>query len=170
MQGVAGHGAARDGRSSVYCKEGQMKLTRALPTPVATVHDEFDRLFDQLRHTGVFGPAARVFETMWSPSVDFSENEKEYIVRVEAPGIPKEDLEVSLEGQTLTVSGRRDFEKEEKTEEYFWREREAGKFVRSIQLPTPIDRSKVAADHHNGIMTIRLPKAETSVKTRILIK
>jgi HSP20 family protein len=147
-----------------------MKLTKALPTPVATVRDEFDRLFDQMRHSGLFGSAPRVFETMWSPSVDFSENEKEYIVRVEAPGIPKEDLEVNVEGQTLTVSGRRDFEKEEKTEEYFWREREAGKFVRSIQLPTPIDRAKVAADYHNGIMTIRLPKSETSAKTRIQVK
>ncbi len=147
-----------------------MKLTKALPTPVATIRDDFDRLFDQLRTTGLFGPAPRVFQAMWSPSLDFSENEKEYIVRVEAPGIPKEDFEVNVEGQTLTITGHRDFEKEEKTEEYFWREREAGRFVRSIQLPTPIDRSKVAADHHNGIMTIRLPKAETSVKTRILIK
>jgi HSP20 family molecular chaperone IbpA len=98
-----------------------MKLTKAAPTSVATIRDEFDRLFDQLRTTGLFGPAPRVFETMWSPSVDFSENEKEYIVRLEAPGIPKEDLEVNVEGQTMTVAGRRDFEKEEKTEEYFWR-------------------------------------------------
>jgi len=147
-----------------------MKLTKALPTSVATVRDEFDRLFDQLRGTGVFGPGPRVFETMWSPSVDFSENEKEFIVRLEAPGVPKEDLEVNLEGQTLTISGRRDFEKEEKTEEYFWREREAGKFVRTLQLPTPIDRSKVTAVYQDGIMTIRLPKTEPSAKTRVQIK
>ena len=83
-----------------------MKLTKALPTSVATVRNEFDRLFDQLRSTGVFGPAPRVFETMWSPSTDFSENEKEFIVRLEAPGVPKEDFEVNLEGQTLTISGR----------------------------------------------------------------
>lgn len=147
-----------------------MKLTKALPTSVATMRDEFDRLFDQLRSTGVFGPAPRVFETMWSPSTDFSENEKEFIVRVEAPGVPKEDFEVNLEGQTLTISGRREFEKEEKTEEYFWREREAGKFVRTLQLPTPIDRSKVTAVYQDGIMTIRLPKTEPSAKTRVQIK
>lgn len=56
--------------------------------------------------------------------MDFSKNEKEYIVRLEAPGIPKEDLAVNVEGQTLTVSGHRDFEKEKRTEEYVWRERE----------------------------------------------
>jgi HSP20 family protein len=147
-----------------------MKLAKAAPTSVATIRDEFDRLFDQLRTTGLFGPAPRVFEAMWSPSTDFSENEKEYIVRLEAPGIPKEDLEVNVEGQTLTLAGRRDFEKEEKTEEYFWREREAGRFVRTIQLPAAVDRAKVTAEYQNGIMTIRLPKAEPAAKTRIAIK
>jgi HSP20 family protein len=107
---------------------------------------------------------------MWQPNLDFSENDKEYIVRLEVPGVPKEDLEVNVDGQTLTISGRRDFEREEKTEEYFWREREAGRFVRTVQLPTAIDQSKVAATYENGIMTIRLPKTEPSAKTRVQIK
>jgi HSP20 family protein len=147
-----------------------MKLTKAAPTSIATVRDEFDRLFDRMLNTGIFGTTPRVFETMWTPSLDFSENEKEYIVRVEAPGIPKEDLEVNLDGQSLTISGRRDFEKEEKTEEYFWREREAGKFVRTVQLPAAVDKSKIDASYHDGIMTVRLPKAEHAVKTRVQIK
>ena len=147
-----------------------MKLTKAVPTSVATVRGEFDRLFDQLWKTGFLGSAPRVFETMWSPSVDFSENEKEYIVRLEAPGVPKDDLDVNVEGQTLTLTGRRDFEKEEKTEEYFWREREAGRFVRTLQLPMAIDKAKVAATYQDGIMTVRLPKTEPSAKTRIQIK
>jgi HSP20 family protein len=107
---------------------------------------------------------------MWEPSLDFSENEKEYIVRLEVPGIPKEDLEVNVDGQALTISGRRDFEREEKTEEYFWREREAGKFIRTVQLPAPVDASKVAATYQDGVMTVRLPKTEPSTKTRIQIK
>jgi HSP20 family protein len=127
-------------------EEGTVKLTKAKPTSAATVRDEFDRLFGQLWNAGTFGSAPRVFETMWSPAVDFSENEKEFIVRLEAPGVPKEDFEVNVEGQTLTISGRRDFEREEKTEEYFWREREAGRFVRTLQLPSPIDKSKVEAN------------------------
>jgi len=147
-----------------------MKLTKAAPTSVATVRDEFDRLFDRMLNTGLFGGTPRVLEAMWSPSLDFSENEKEYIVRLEAPGIPREDLEINLDGQSLTISGRREFEKEEKTEEYFWREREAGRFVRTVQLPSAVDKSKIAAAYHDGIMTIRLPKAEPTVKTRIQIK
>ncbi|HEY6074533.1 MAG TPA: Hsp20/alpha crystallin family protein [Anaerolineales bacterium] len=147
-----------------------MKLTKALPTSVATVRDEFDRVLDRFWNTGLLGPTPRVFETMWQPSLDFSENDKEYIVRVEVPGIPKEDLEVNVDGRTLVVSGRRDFEREDKTEEYFYREREEGKFIRTVQLPGSVDQSKVAATYQDGIMTIRLPKTESSSKTRIQIK
>ena len=147
-----------------------MKVTKAAPAPLATVRDEFDRLFDRMLNPGFFGTTPRVFEAMWSPSLDFSENEKEYIVRLEAPGIPKEDLDVNLDGQTLTISGRRDFEKEEQTEEYFWRERDAGRFVRTVQLPSAVDNAKIAATYQDGIMTIRLPKAEPALKTRIAIK
>ena len=147
-----------------------MKLTKRLPSTVATVRDDFDRLFDRFWNTGLFGPAPRVFETMWQPSLDFSENDKEYIVRLEAPGVPKDDLEVNVDGHTLTISGRRDFEREDKTEEYFYREREAGKFVRTVQLPTMVDQAKVTANYQDGIVTIRLPKTEPSAKTRIQIK
>jgi HSP20 family protein len=151
-------------------EEVPMKLTKALPTSVGTVREEFDRLFDRFWHTGLFGPGPRIFEKMWEPSLDFSENETEYIVRAEVPGVPKEDLEVGVDGQTLTISGRRDFEREEKTEEYFWREREAGKFIRTVQLPAPVDASKVAATYQDGVMTVRLPKTEPSTKTRIQVK
>lgn len=147
-----------------------MKLTKAVPTSVATARDEFDRLFDRFLNTGLFGPGPRIFETMWQPALDFSENEKEYIVRLEAPGVPKEDLEINIEGNALTLTGRRDFEREEKTEEYFWREREAGRFVRTVQLPTSVDPAKVEATYQDGIMTIRLPKREPASKTRIAVK
>jgi len=147
-----------------------MKLTTPTRSAVSTVRDEFDRLFDQISKTGLFSPPSRVFETMWSPSLDFSENEKEYIARLEVPGIPKDDLEVAVEGRTMTVSGRRDFEKEEKTEDYFWREREQGRFVRTVGLPSAVDAAKVAATCQDGIMTIRLPKAEPTSKTQIPIR
>jgi len=147
-----------------------MKLTKALPTSAASGREEFDHLFERFLSTGLFGAAPRVFETSWQPNLDFSENETEYIVRLEAAGIPKEDLEVDVDGRTVTISGRRDFAREEKTEEYFWRECEAGKFFRAVQLPSAVDQAKVAATYEDGIMTIRLPKTESSAKTRIQVK
>ena len=88
----------------------------------------------------------------------------------EPPGIPKEDLEVNLEGQILTLTGRCNFEKEERNEEYFWREREQGRFVRTVRLPSPIDASKVEATYNDGVMTIRLPKSESANRTRVTIR
>jgi HSP20 family protein len=145
-----------------------MKLTK--PTSTTIVREDFENLFDRVFGRGLSGPPARVFDTMWMPSLDFSEDEKNYIVRLEAAGIPKDDLDVNLENQVLTISGRRNFEKEEQTEEYFWREREQGRFVRTVRLPSPVNAAKVEATYDNGVMTIRLPKAEGASKSRITIK
>jgi len=145
-----------------------MKLTK--PTSMPIVREDFENLFDRFFGRGISGAPTRVFETTWMPSLDFSEDDKNYIVRLEAPGIPKEDLEVNLEGQILTVSGRRHFEKEEQNEEYFWREREQGRFVRTVRLPSAVNGGKVEATYDDGVMTIRLPKAEGGAKSRITIK
>ena len=149
-----------------------MKLAKVATPPanLQTIREDFDRLTDRFFNTPFFGPTPRVFETLWAPNLDFSESEKEYIVRLETPGVPKDDLHVNLDGQTLTISGQRDFSNEEKTEEYFWREREQGRFVRSVQLPTMVDAAKVEANYAEGIMTIRLPKNVAATKTRIVIK
>ena len=147
-----------------------MKLTTPARTPVATFRDEFDRLFDRFAKPAFYAPPARMFDAMWSPSLDFSENEKEYGARVEVPGMPKENLHVMVEGRTLTISGHPEFEREEKEEEFFWREREQGRFVRTVQLPTNVDSAKVIATCENGIITVRLPKAEPTPRSRITIK
>jgi HSP20 family protein len=146
-----------------------MKLTKPNNT-TTIVREDLENLFDRFFGRGLSGAPARVFDTMWVPSLDFSEDEKSYIVRLEAPGIPKDDLEVNLEGQLLTISGRRHFEKEEQNEEYFWREREQGRFVRTVRLPSAVDAAKVEATYDNGVMTIRLPKAAGGTKNRITIK
>ncbi len=133
-----------------------MRLTRnsSTPTTQPAVREHFDRLVDRF-FNGDFLPARDV-DTLWIPSLDFSETDKEYVVRLEAPGIPKDDLDVRLDGQTLTLSGRRDFANEEKTEDFFWREREQGRFVRVLQLPATVDPDRVEARYDNGMMTVRL--------------
>ena len=145
-----------------------MKLTKQAPTTI--VREDFENLFDRFFGRGLTGAPTRVFETTWMPNLDFSEDDKNYIIRVEAPGIPKEDLEVNLDGQILTISGRRTFEKEEQSEEYFWREREQGRFVRTVRLPAPVDAAKVEAAYNDGVMSIRVPKVQGATKSRIAIK
>ena len=124
---------------------------------------------DRFFNGSFFVPAPRIFETLWAPNLDFSENEKEYIVRLEVPGVPKDDMQVSLDGQMLTISDESDWAKEENTEEYPWRERDLGRFVRSVQLPAPVDAARVDATYAEGVMTIRLPK-KAAAKIRIAIK
>jgi HSP20 family protein len=136
---------------------------------VPTIRDEFDRLFRAFNDQELFAQPSRT-ETLWNPALDFSETDKEYIARLEVPGIPKENLEVTVEGRLLTISGRREFQNEKKTEEYYWREREEGRFSRSIELPAAVDPAKVAATCDDGVMTVRLPKAEPTVKNQVQIK
>jgi HSP20 family protein len=151
-----------------------MKLAKITPTlPATSVRPEFERLVDR-----VFGnqwPFASLLETpaapvMWNPSLDFSDTDKEYIVRMEVPGIPKENLDIQVEGQLLTLTGHREVRKESEHEEFFWREREEGRFVRTLRLPAPVIPQKIEAICQDGVMTVHLPKAEPVVKNKITIK
>ncbi len=148
-----------------------MKLTKAgspMPTLFRPDADRFfDRIFGPL---GFEVPEMRVLETVWTPSVDVTENDKEFVVRLEAPGVPKENLDINLEGNVLTISGRRELRKDVENEEYIWREREEGKFVRSLRMPKSVQEGKVTAIHEDGILTIHLLKTEPTAKTRIAIK
>jgi HSP20 family protein len=151
-----------------------MKVAKLNPTlPVANVRPEFERLVDR-----VFGnqwPFASLLETpaapiMWNPAVDFSDTDKEYIVRMEVPGIPKENLDIQVEGQLLTLTGHREVQKHQENEEFFWKEREEGRFVRTLRLPAPVVVEKIEAIVQDGVMIVHLPKAEPIVKNKITIK
>ncbi|HEX9582386.1 MAG TPA: Hsp20/alpha crystallin family protein [Gemmatimonadales bacterium] len=151
-----------------------MKLMKAPPT-LAPFRTEIDRVFDRFfKPTDWMRPfefpEIKVFETAWAPSVDLSETDKEYVVRLEAPGVHKENMDVSLENNVLTLSGTREIRKEEEGEEYIWKEREEGKFVRSLRLPKVVVEGKVLATFEDGVLVIRLPKAEPTVKSKIAIK
>ena len=143
------------------------KLTPTTPVPLGTFRNDMDQMFDQFFFSGDRIPALRTAEAMWSPSLDFSENEKEFVVRLEAPGVAKEDLEVNLDGQILTLSGHRVTSNEGKDEQYFWREREEGRFLRSLRLPAAVDNTKVDAKCEQGLITVRLPKTNPKVATKI---
>jgi HSP20 family protein len=146
-----------------------MKLTLPARAPVPAFRDEVDRLFDFMK--GVpFAAPLRPVETVWTPPLDFAETEKEFVVKLEVPGIAKEDLEVEVEGRVLMLTGRRDLTHEGKGVDYFWREREQGRFVRTIDLPAAVDPAGVTATCLEGVMTVRLPKAEPKIKNRIAVK
>ena len=130
---------------------------------LATLQDEMNRLFGQ-----IFGraPAGRaVSEGIWAPLVDVEETKDQFVVKVELPGMTKDDIKISVIGNELAISGERKQEEiaEEKT--YHRIERSYGRFRRSLSLPTDIESSKVTARYVDGVLEVVLPKSE-QVKPR----
>jgi len=106
----------------------------------------------------------------WAPAVDVVENEKEYTLSVELPGIQKENVKVTVEDGTLTISGERKFEQEQKDKKYHRTERSYGTFVRSFAFPEDADPAKVIAEFKDGVLQVRLTKSEKALPKTIEVK
>jgi HSP20 family protein len=145
----------------------------------------FERFFPALRRTGESGTAKPsdlydMMEEMWrSPmaglageggfAVDVSETDQEVLVKAEMPGFEAKDIDLTLRNNLLTLKGEKKQEKEEKGENFFRSERSYGMFTRTIALPAQVVQDKVNAKYDKGVLTVRLPKSEPSVSTRIQI-
>jgi HSP20 family protein len=97
----------------------------------------------------------------WSPPVDISETDKEYLIRAELPAVKKEDVKVTVEGGMLTIAGERKQHKEEKSEKYHQVESFYGIFTRSFALPDNVNIDAIRCDDKDGMLTVHLPKTET---------
>jgi HSP20 family protein len=131
---------------------------------LATIRDEFDRLFDfawPSRDTGLLGG--------WSPALDVYDDKNNLVVTLEVPGMKKEEIDISLRDGMLTVSGERKDEREQTEGQAFRSERYFGKFQRSLSLPTAVEANKVKASYKDGILTITLPKAEEAKPKQISV-
>lgn len=106
----------------------------------------------------------------WIPPVDIFENDKQEIVlRAELPGVSKDDIDLRVENNTLTLKGERKREAEVKTEQYHRVERSYGTFSRSFSLPARIDSEKVRADFREGVLTITLPVKDEAKPRQISV-
>jgi HSP20 family protein len=105
----------------------------------------------------------------WAPPMELAETEDAYIVRLEVPGVRPEDIEVTLAGDTLTIRGRRERSEEQEGETYHLIERAYGEFVRSFTLPSAVDPENISADYKDGVLELRLPKAQRELPRRIPI-
>lgn len=133
---------------------------------------EFERLASRFgKLTKPNGDGAEVMAMAeWSPIVDITEDEKEYLVKAEVPGLNKEEVKVTVEDGVLTICGERRAEKEEKTKKYHRIERSYGRFERSFALPENVDPAKVAAEHKDGLLQVRLPKMEKAANKAVEVK
>ncbi len=107
-------------------------------------------------------PAQNLFSSM--PNIDVAENDKEFKVTADVPGMEEGDLKVEFSNKVLTIKGEKKLNREETQENYYITERWSGNFSRSIQLPIPINEDLIQAQVNNGILSITLPKAEDGKK------
>jgi len=146
-----------------------MKLAKL--NPILGNVEKIDRLFDPFL-TGPLFPELMVkgFEGTWVPTLDLAENDAAFTVQLEVPGMPKENLDVKLTGEVLTISGHREAAKEVPGENFLYRERDAGRFVRTLRLPAPVVEGKIEAHYTDGMLKVTLPKAAPQVRSKITIK
>ncbi len=108
-------------------------------------------------------------EQVWTPRVNISENDNEYVLELDVPGIKKEDIKISLKENRLMIEGERKYKKEKEDRNWVRREAFYGKFQRSFLLPNDVDSGKTDAKFKDGVLTITLAKREESKPREISI-
>ena len=106
----------------------------------------------------------------WSPQVDITEDDKEYLVKADLPEIKKDEVKVTVENGVLSISGERKSEKEEKNKTYHRIERSYGSFERTFTLPEDADAPKMRAEFKEGVLRVHMPKSPTAQPKKIDVK
>ncbi|MCD6132850.1 MAG: Hsp20/alpha crystallin family protein [Deltaproteobacteria bacterium] len=132
---------------------------------LSTLQDRINRLFEGLMPD--FVKSGERATSKWLPAVDIYEDKDSIYLDVEVPGMKKEDIKVKVEDKTLTVSGERKLEREEKKEGYYRVERNYGSFSRSFYLPDNVDSTKIKAKYENGVLKLSIPKKEEAKSKEI---
>lgn len=135
---------------------------------VRRMRSDWDRLFDHVLD-GAWG-AAGDGGGDWGVPLELSETAEEIRVRAEVPGVDPKDLEISVTGDVLTLSGEKREERESQDGASHYTERRYGSFRRTVQLGSPVDLDRVEARHEHGVVTVTLQKAETVRPRRIEVQ
>jgi HSP20 family protein len=137
--------------------------------------DDLDRVFDRLLAEPRLGlaPMLSSVSRMGSaalPAIDITESDGDVRIAVELPGVKPEDVDIRLTGTTLTLSGEKKDEREEKDENRYYSERTYGSFRRSVTLPESIDPDSIEAEHDDGVLMITAKKAAPETSRKISVK
>ena len=128
--------------------------------PIVTLQRAMNRLFDDFFRDFDITPFGRLEESLdiFSPNIDLREDDKEFRVTAELPGMDENDIEIHLSNDALTIKGEKKEEKEEKEKDCYYRERAFGSFQRVISLPGEIDADKAEAKFKKGVLYVTIPK------------
>ncbi|MHC4508120.1 MAG: Hsp20/alpha crystallin family protein [Planctomycetota bacterium] len=143
-----------------------VRFNKANRDGLARLHGEMDDLFDSF-FKGLDRPFAGY--KAW-PAIDVAEEDNAIIVRAEVPGCKADEIDISVYGNTLTISGEKKLEEEKKEKGYYHVESAYGSFRRELTLPTDVDPDKVNAVYTDGVLSITLPKAATAKAIKVKVK
>ena len=145
-----------------------MSITRYDPfRDLKSLQDEVNRLFSS-NFSRSFGDEG-IARGAWTPNVDIFENKDEIVLEAELPGMNREDFELTIENNVLTLRGERRFEKKDEADNYHRVERAYGSFTRSFTLPQIVSAEGAAAEYKNGVLRVALRKREEVKARRIEI-
>jgi HSP20 family protein len=131
---------------------------------LASMRQQFDRLVNTWS-----GDIKKSIDAGVFPQVNLTEDTNQFYLRAELPGLKNDAIDIQATGKTIAISGERKIPEEDAKAHYHRREREAGKFSRILTMPTEIDADRIEAKLENGILTIKIPKAETVKPRQIAI-
>jgi HSP20 family protein len=156
-------------RTDVAVSKGNLERMPRASSPFG----EIDRLFDDFfswRFPRAFGWDRPLFDIAeFSPKVDVIDREDEVVVRAELPGYKKDDVEVSVSGDTLTLKGEASTEEKDEKGDYYRHEISRRSFLRTLALPAEVDDAKAKASMKDGMLELTLPKVERSRRRTITI-
>jgi HSP20 family protein len=147
-----------------------MALARWTPMGnLQSFQDEMNRMFNQFFQGGA-GEEGSWGHYTWTPPVDIYETDDALVFTADLPGVAKDEVSIEVQNNTLVLRGERTHDAAVREDNYHRVERAYGPFQRSFVLPTMVDREKVQATYHEGVLELRLPKLESAKPRRIAIQ
>ncbi len=134
---------------------------------LSRISDVFDRMMEDF-----FSTDTRLSEPVSNliPLMNIEELKDAYKISLEIPGMEKDDIDIQLKDNVLTISGEKKEESKSEEGTFYRRERRFGKFVRSVSLPNDVNAEKIEAEYKNGVLTLTLPKTEEAKPKKIAVK
>lgn len=139
-----------------------MKLTKKThePNAIDLLRREMDHFFDDMVPFTFNRDNGGKHLTTWSPNSDITEDDKEYMIKMDIPGMEKSDIKVQYHDGRVTISGERNEEEKEEKKDFVRQERYYGSFYRSFTLPEKIKEENIQATFKNGVLKLVIPKTE----------
>jgi len=159
-----------------------INLQKKAPAQEAALVRPFDLFpnwepFQRMKQMFAWDPFAEMtelpgygYQPTFTPAFEVKETKDTYVFKADIPGIKEADLDLSIAGDRLTISGKREMERKDEQETYFAYERSYGSFSRSFTLPTGVDAEHARADLKDGVLTIALPKVPEALPKKIEVK